>query len=385
MPAPPSALAQAIANNDAFRAAIVGSAMPMQQPLATRQISGTVTSANNIITIAPKLTGLWVGFLVEVNCTVDNAGAGAATRTAMGALNIVKRFQFVDLQNQTRINTNGFHLGLTNSLKMGRGYGQNVAPNLPFTSTGWTVQSLASAVAAGMSESARVFYWVPVAYSWNDLRGAIFGQVINATSQLQITLNDAAGHAAGADSLFAVAGGLNTTVTLEDVTVRVWQCYYDQLPRANGIPLLPVVDLSTMYMLQDTTFGDIIANQDNTFPFANFRTYLSSLMVYNEGGVNLNFGSDVTYWALQYANLTRQFEFDPQSMALFHENQVGYQPPPATYYFDHRAYPISTANYGNAELVVQPSTASAGTYVAAGYEMFAQQQMIVAASSLPQT
>lgn len=377
----------ALAANDKIRRAILSSAMPRIQQLPAQTVSGTVTASNNNIVFNPTMTGLLTGFLVEVNGTVENLGAGAGTRTQFGALNTVARFQFVDLDNFTRINTTGFHIGLLNSAKMGSWAGGAIAPNLPYNAGNiFNVNSLEASIdaAGGANDerAVRIFYWVPVAYSQTDLRGSIFSQIVNAQMQLQIQLNATPG-TAPTDELNAIYKGANTNCILKNVTVQVSQFYYDQLPRGANGPALPLVDMSTKYLLNDTTQTGLIANQDNVSPYANFRTYLSTIAIYDNAGT-FNTGSDVDYWALQYANGLRQFQVEPETVALFARNQMGFDFPNATYLFDHRAYPISTANYGNCELVLRPSAVTNGAYLVLLYEMFAQANSIVAASSIPQ-
>lgn len=374
-------LQAAIAQNYANRRAIVENCMPMFQPLQTQQISGTVTSSNNVLTFSPRLTGLLIGFLIEVNATVNNAGAATANRTNFGAANVLSRVQFTDLQNQTRVNTNGAHLAMLNSVKNTRGYGGAVAPNLPFNvGNVWTVQSLASTIAQNATPALRMFYYVPVAYSSQDLTGAIYAQVINATMQLQLTINVAPGVAA-TDPIWAIYSGATAagSITLSNVSVTVTQVYYNQ-PTA-----LPMVDISRSYLIQDTIANAaIVANQDISIPYSNFRTYFSTFAVFDNAGT-FNTGSDVNYWALQYANLLRQWQMNPETCALQTRNAVGYDMPPGLYYFDHRSFPISTANYGNCELVLNAASVTAGAFVGTWYEMVAQENTIITASSLPST
>lgn len=372
-------LAAAIGQNANNRRAIVDNCMPMMQPLQTQSIAGTVTSSNNVLTFQPRLTGLLLGFLIEVNATVNNSGAATANRTNGGAANVLSRIQFTDLSNQTRVNTNGYHLALLNSIKNTRGYGGAVAPNLPFNvGNVWTVNSLASTIAQNATPALRQFYYVPIAYSPQDLTGAIFAQVINATMQLQLTINVAPGVVAG-DPLFAIfsAATATTSITLSAVSITVTTFYYNQ-PTT-----LPLVDISRSYLIQDTVANNtIVANQDTNIPYANFRTYFSTFLVYDNAGV-FNTGSDVTYIALQYANLLRQFQLNPETVALLTRNAVGFDMPPGIYYTDHRSFPISTANYGNCEMVINASAVTSGAFVGMWYEMVAQENSIITASSLP--
>lgn len=374
---------QAIAQNGPNRRAITDNAMPMMQPLQTQQINGTVTAANNVLTFNPRLTGLLLGFLVEVNATLNNAGAATANRTNGGAMNIISRFVFTDLNNYTRINTNGYHLGLLNSIKNTRGFGGAVTPNLP-SAVGnvYNVNTLAATIPTGTA-ALRQFFYVPVAYSPQDLTGAIYAQVVNATMQLQLTINAAPGVAA-TDPLFAIYSGatLITSITTQNVTVTVTTFYYNTATPNGGAYPLPAVDLSRSYLIQDQVANLIIvANQDNPAPYANARTYFSTFGVYDNAGV-FNLGTDITYWKLQYANLLAQWQLNPQTVALLTRNAVGFDMPGGVYYFDHRQFPISTASWGNCELVINPSAVTAGAFLGTWYEMVAQENTIIQASSL---
>lgn len=379
----PQEVQQIISNNGRARLAITQNAMPMMQPLQTLSISGTVTTSNNQLTFQPRLTGLIIGFLVEVNCTVNNAGAATANRTNGGALNVLSRIAFTDLNNYTRVNTNGYHLGLLNSIKNTRGYGGAVAPNLPFNvGNVWTVNSLASTIANGATPSLRQFFYVPVAYSPQDLTGAIYAQVVNATMQLQLTLNAAPGVTTG-DPLFAIYSGATATssITLSNATVTVTTLYYNtatpkgQLPRA-------LLDESRAYLIQDQVANlTLVANSDCTAGYANARTYYSTFAVYDNNGT-FNTGSDMTYLKLQYANLLAQWQLNPQTIALLTRNAVGFDMPPGVYYLDHRNYPISTAAWGNCELAVNPSSVTTGAFLGTWYEMVGQENSIIQASSL---
>jgi hypothetical protein len=380
----PQEVQSAIQNNMRNRLAVVQNAMPMMQPLQTQTISA-LNSSNNVLTFQPRLTGLIVGFLVEVNGTYTNAGANVGNRTNGGALNSVSRIAFTDLNNYTRVNTNGYHLGLLNNVKNTRGFGGAVAPNLPYNvGNVWNVNSLPATIAAsGGTAALRQFFYVPVAYSAQDLTGAVNAQVVNATMQLQITLNAAPG-AVATDPLFKVYNGLvaASDLTMSNISVSVTTLYYNTAtPRGGNFPL-PMVDLSRAYLVQDQVANlTVVANQDCAAPFANARTYYSTFAVYDNNGV-FNTGSDMTYLKLQYANLLAQWQLNPQTVALLTRNAVGFDMPPGIYYIDHRSYPISTQSWGNAELDINPSSVTAGAFLGTWYEMVANENTIIQASSL---
>lgn len=377
------AIRQAKAQNLANRAAVLEVAMPLRLPLPAQTLSAAqIAAGQNQMQFQPNLTGLLVGFLVQVSGTIANTGGSQATRTNLGAANAVDRFQFVDPNNVTRHNSKGYHFALNNSMKAGQGFGGAYANNLPMNMGNvYTVQSLASTVAATNGTAAlNMFYYVPVAYSPTDLRGAIMLQLINATTQLTVNLNMTPGYTTG-DPLNAIAGGASTVVAWSgNVTVQVTQILYDQLPTQSGQYILPMDDLAHQYMLQDSTYPTPTANVDNTYSYANEREYLSTLTCYDNAGV-FNTGSDVNYYGLQYANSLMQWKQNPATIALYVRQQMLGDLPPGFYGFDHRDFTINTANFGNCALVFNPAAVTAGATHWIGWEMFGRSATILQASS----
>jgi len=116
--------------------------------------------------------------------------------------------------------------------------------------------------------------------------------------------------------------------------------------------------------------------------FSNARTYLSSTFIY-DNGTALNAGTDITSWRLEYSNALRQWDVNPQMAALLSRQIMGSDVPAGYYHFSHRDWPIDTANYGAAQIVMVPSTVNTGAVVRAAYEMIANNGAVIGASSLP--
>jgi hypothetical protein len=214
--------------------------------------------------------------------------------------------------------------------------------------------------------------------------------------QLQLTLNQLAavgGTQAAMDQahntaayIASAAGASNGT--LGNVTITVYQHYLDQLPMSNNGPILPMLDLQTIYELKNTTMTGVTVNQDYTVPYANFRTFLSTIAIFDNGdetdeGLG---GSDVNYWALRSANFTDIFKMSPEETALLGRLTLGVDlPGGSTYYFNHRSKPINTIQYGNMELVLNASSLGANSLarIFVGYEDFAMINVVSGAGSLP--
>ena len=359
------------------RQAVLANALEMTQVIDTRSIDPALTPTINIPT---RNVGLIKGFIVEITGSIK-AGAGTLTRSPFGTLNAVSQFSFTDLNNNQRILTSGRHLGLLNSARQGFGFGGVYTPNLP-NSMGnvYDVQSGPATIATGVTSAISQIYYVPLAYSGDDLRGAIYAGVVNATMNLSITPNPTPCVAAG-DTLNAMYSG--TTGNWEGpVTITVYQVYLDQLPMGKGGPILPALDLNTIYDLKTTSVSGMSAGQDFAYPFANYREYLSAFGTYDQNGTYAP-GTDLNYWALQAANFTNIWKFSPKIAALKARQTFMCDLPAGSYYFDFRGRPLLTNQYGNLELVMNPKTAAAQSQLVVMTEAFGQINQIVGAGSLP--
>lgn len=365
------------ANAAARNAILVQSVERVQNIFST-----TVNAANqNVLNIAPRNVGLIKGFIVRVDVNVTNGATNAANLTKFGPANALSQIVFTDLQNNTRIQTSGLHMHLLNTAKALRPFGLVNAFNASPIAYGnnWSVMSAPATLAANAAGVVTMYYYVPLAYSAQDLRGAVYAGVVNATMNLQLTINTAAFAATG-DATLAMYSG--NTGTVGNVTVNIYQHYLDQLPVGQNGPLLPLMDLATFYDLKQVVVNSITANQDYPIPYANYRSFLSTYFIYDNGGV-LNNGTDLNYIALQSANFTQLFKLTPNELALFSRLKFGADFPSGTYYVDHRNKPINTNQYGNMELVLNASSAATTAQVIVGYEAFGQVALMNQAGSLP--
>ena len=351
---------------------------------------------NGPITLPPRYVGLTKGFWVQVVATFTNTDKAAATLnlTNFGPANILSQLKFTDLNNNDRVQTAGWHVALVNAVKSRRPYGSAIITGAtPGTgNTGYdtpigfgsnfNVISAPASIAATKSGTVTMWYWLPLAYSESDFRGAIYLNVVNATAQISLTLNPTPIAVAGTDDTLAVYN-TSSTATFDSVTVTVFQSYLDQLPVGqNRQPVLPMLDLSTIYELKQTAVTAVVPGQDFPIQYANFRDFLSTIAVYFNGTARVA-GGDINYWALQAANFTSIWKIPPSLIALRTRNHLSTDMPLGTYYFGSRQKPISTTQYGNQELVLNAITAGAGNYVLVGYEDFALVNALTMAGSLP--
>lgn len=364
--------------NAAARALVLANSVERVQQV----YSNTVNAANqNVINIAPRNVGLIKGFLVKISAALTNGATNTATLTKLGPANILSQIVFTDLQNNTRIQTSGWHMHLLNTAKIDKPFGipfQSVSPPIAYGNN-YSDITAAGTIAGGGNTTIQMYYYVPLAYSATDLRGAVYASVVNATMNLQLTINTAAFVNSG-DATLAVYSG--NTGSVGNVTITVYQVYLDQLPQTDAGPVLPVMDLQTFYDIKNTSVNGLTVTQDFPIPYANYRSFLSTFFIYDNGGT-LNAGTDLNYIALQSANFTKLYQTTPLELALLAQNKIGADYPTGVYYMDHRNKPINTNQYGNMELVLNPSTVNANAQVLVGYEAFGQIALMNQAGSLP--
>lgn len=369
--------------NLAIRAHVLDRAQPMMQQIFSSTFTTSLLGRQINIPIQP--VGLVQRLLVKIEATFARSAAETLTLTPFGPANILSQIVLNDLSNNNRINTTGWHLHMLATAKRQMAYAAamvtdtavDIGSNFPVA---YAPQNFGSG-----TQTLRQYYEVPLSYGDMDLRGAIYAGVVNASMTLQLTLNNTFCQTSTGDPTLAVYQSNGTDLAaLSSVTITVYQVYLDQLPMTAGGPLLPPQDMATAYLIQNTVASGAVVNQDLGIPFANFRRFMSTFLIYNNAGV-LNPGSDINYFSLQSANYTNIWKIDPITAALAARNIFGDDPPAGCYYFDHRRKPIETVQYGNMQINLNPSAVTAGASVLVGYEMFALINLLTNAGSLYNT
>ncbi len=365
-------------SNMLARNMVLGSAVDMTQKIFSTTFSPT---SQSVLNITPRNVGLIKGFYVIVDATIENTGVtDNLVRTSFGPSNVLSQVTFNDLNNNVRIQDAGWHLNLINTVKrrhvMGAAY-TNDSP-VDFGSN-YDVISAPATIAPSSTGAVKMIYYIPLAYNDDDLRGSVYAGVVNATMNLQLTLNTSPVVASG-DATLALYSG-NTGGYSGNVTVTVYQNYLDQLPMGKQGPLLPALDLATIYELKNTALTGLSVGQDFPVPYANFRDFISTSFVFDNGGT-LNAGSDINYIALQSANYTNMWKIEPRLAALWTRNEILDDTPAGVYYFSHRRRPLATIQYGNLEMIINPSTVNSGAVALVGFEAFSLVNQITSAGSL---
>jgi hypothetical protein len=377
------------------RNAVLSQAVEMTQQIYSNSFA---SGAGTQLLINPRNVGLIKRFIIIVSGAVkETGGAADGVVSPLGWSNILSQITFTDLNNNIRVQTGGWHLSALATCRHRKpyagalveaSYSDSTAPVLDDVvqryGNNFPVIVAPQSIPKGTAGNKfRVMYDLPLAYSDDDLRGALYANVVNAVMQIGLTVNPNPFVAAGTDNTFAVTDG-GTVAFDGNITVTIYQVYLDQLPVGKQGVVLPILDLSTVYELKSTLFTAIVAANDFPIPYANFRDFLSTFAVFNSTGIDTNpgDGSDINYWALQSANFTNLWKLDPLTAAFNTRQIVGTDMPNAMYYFSHRRKPISTTQYGNMELILNASAAAAGAYVTVGWEDFALVNTLTQAGSL---
>lgn len=359
--------------------------------------SGSLTpnGSNNTITVPMRAVGLARGFIVKVTASFTNTAANAAKFTNIGAANLISNFTLTDLDNYQRINTTGWAINALNTAKEMWPFGAallSTAIDSPvsYGNNLGVIKGTVPAISSGTAGAITMYYYVPLAYAKKDLRGALFTGVTNATGYLSFTFNPTPYVAATGDPTLAVytdnVSGSAAVIVQGACTYNVYQCYIDQLPKytqgpAAGAPILPPLSIRTQYRLFNTSLFGATANQDFPIPFTNFQDFLSATIIYDQAGT-LNPGTDISAFKLLAANTLQFFNVDALTQGLRQRIRIKTDFPTGMYQFDFRDAPISTNQAGNIQLIVNPTSAAAGTIVLVSWESFARVDTVLGAQSL---
>lgn len=399
--AAPSGQGNPIAQNAAARSLIlrggmVGNAyqppaIDMWQPLNPQLPSSP--GPGSVLNFYIRNVGLVKRLIVRVQATVT-AGAtstqyltGQTSHTGFGLANLFSQVVFNDLGNNQRINTQGWHLTAVSSAKRRKVFGSAVTTDTPlgYGNINTRIMYAASTVNANGNTEIDFFMEIPFVKNDTDLRGAIYADITQATALVQLTLNPNMFVSSTADPSLAVyQSGGSDLASLSNFKMQVYQNYLDQLPRINGVPILPELDIGTAYLLNNTVSGLPVANQLNGAAFVNARTYESVAFFYdNNATLNIN-GSDLNAIQLTSANFTNILDLDPKMAAFMGRNVLQDDFPNGMYYLDFRHRPIDTNQYGNMNLIINPSSVGgSGAFFGYGWEAFGIIGLVNQGGSLP--
>lgn len=360
-------------------------AIDMWQPQNPNLASGI--GPGSVLTFQLRNVGLVKRLIIRFTATVTAGATSTQNLSKLGLANFISNVIFTDLGNNQRINTTGWHLTAVSSAKRRKVFGAAYTSDTPlgYGNNNNRVMFAPTSIAANGNSEIDFQLEIPFVKNDIDLRGAVYASVTQATMQVQVTLNPNMFVSSTSDPTLAMYQSAGSDLaSLSAVKVNYWQNYLDGLPKVNGVPILPNLDVGTGYLLYNTSSGLPVANQDNSFPYVNQRTYESSIMIYdNNGTLNVN-GSDINYIKLTSANMTDIMNVDGKMYGLMGRNVIMDDFPCAMYYLDHRHRPIDTNQYGNMQLTLNPSSVGgSGAVILYGFEAFGIIGLVNQGGSIP--
>jgi hypothetical protein len=343
----------------------------------------------SVLTFYLRNVGLVKRLWIRFKATVTAGASSTQTLTPIGLANLVSNVTFFDLGNNQRINTTGWHLTALASAKRRRIFGAAYTTDTPLgmSNVNNRIMYAPTTISANGNSEIDFVLEIPFVKNDQDLRGAIMADVTQATMQVQITLNPNMFVSSTADPTLAMyQSGGSDLASLSNLSVQMYQNYLDMLPRnpQSGAPILPALDIGTAYLLNSTSSGLPVANQDNGVAFINARSYESVFFVYdNNGTLNVN-GTDLNYVALQSANLTNILNLDGRALGMMCRTFLGADFPKGMYYLDFRGRPVDTNQFGNMQLVINPASVGGSSAVfLMGWEAFGVIGLVNQGGSLP--
>lgn len=334
-----------------------------------------------VVNVPIQNVGLNTKFIVDVSTVVTNPAAGSTlTRGSMGAFSTFSSIQYTDPTTNQRISTFGGHLAAVTTRRHRRVPGAAVTTDSP-TGFGAVLAPIAApaTIAANAAGTVSCVYEVPLSLGRDSLKGSVFLGAVFATNSLQLTFNPNFAQNAANPSLSVYTGASNANPPTYSTTITVWQEYWEQFPLNLLEALSP--DLSTIYEIKNTSFFPIQVNANNFLRFVNLRQFLSTMVMFDNGGT-LNAGTDILNFTLLSANQTIEWLRTPRLHSYLTRNHFGDDFPAGFYMFDFSQAPIITAAEGNTVLTVNPNVVNANAVMNVGWEDLAISQVLSSASSL---
>jgi len=316
------------------------------------------------------LTSLDIDVVAEITITA------AATPSAWGPYNFIRNITFNDYTNQARVNVSHRALQMILSARHMRaiGFGNNTRlTDLAVANNAVApIIQLPTAIVAPVANNFRVSAHIPIAYDpANNLKGAIFSQIVSGDQILQVQL-PTAGQVFGATDDAVYTAGVGAVA---GIFVDIWQNYIQPV-NLGAQPILPLQDLITVYELatQGQSSSDIAVGAVKYINYPNAREVLSAVLGYNNGtagaGNALTYAADISALSIQLNANTTLREYLGLDLLEKQRHMFGSDLPPGYYYLDSRRVRINTVLYGQVQILLTPSIVTAAAYTEATFESF---------------
>lgn len=368
---------QALANQQAMAANLQARQYLLSQAFEVKQQVDSQTfvpSSRNVYDVNGTNVGIVKGFVLKVKARIKNNGARDMDITNFGIANLLKQVTYYDPNNQRHIETTGWHIALVNTIKGQKPFGSSTPTDSPIQYGDlYDIIEAPQVLAVGATANVTMHYWIPLAYSDTDLSGAVFANVAQSKQRLRLEFatNATAFVTNDENGLEAIYQGQSAPdCTIEEMTYTCYQHYLDQLPMNNGQYIVPSIDLSTVYLLENTVQAGLTPNADFAVQYGNLYRYLSTIAIFDNGGELMFNGEDVNYLAQRTANFSDYRKASPDTWNLETRKLIGTDLPLSVYLAETRQRPIYTLQTGNQTFVLNPKIVNPNARLIMAYESF---------------
>lgn len=368
---------QARIANMLARNAITQSAVKQILPVANASIPLTGGAlSQTAVQLQPTPVGFQLGFWLGIKANITNTSGGVLTRTPFGGSNLLQNATYFDLGNTPRTNASGKMLEMLMTQKQGQPFGATVTPDESYGVGfgNWDIYKVPATIASAATADVKFWFYIPLAYSDFDLRGAVFGNIAQAMQRLNLTFPTSAQMIASnvespVDAVYQSASATKT-ITINSWSYEVYlHTYGAGLPMRDGQYIAPLNDLGTVYALNETSVTGLTVGQQLSVPFPNSWEYISLTSVFANGNQQ-NAGTDVTDIETKTASGISWGALTPDIHALTTSLRIKAHPPAGMYFDSYHQKSVKVAEYGAMTWNLRPKVVNTGANVRIAYEFF---------------
>lgn len=358
--------------NAAMRQLLLGSS-----PLVHKKVGSFSGSAGGNTRIKLINVGLVTRLFARVTASIT-IGTATATVGPKGFAALMNRIKLIEFDGTDRINVSGHQLFQRNSLratKMGM-YGQaNVYSDGPtaLESPAVIVAPIDNpAIPTSVGTTNLVgFIEIPVCKDIDkgDLRGMIMAQT--SVGEYALSIDWASSIYGNGDDSKVYNGAATTTVTINSITVDLWQEYFLPQQVGNVVPI-PQLDTLMVYELNGgiTSSDNLATGAEKLISVPNVRQVHGIYFDYlNNGVLGGSSGNSLSQFRLIVNGNNVLREYDHGMMVMEQRRKLGTDFTKGVYFFDFSMNPLQTNLYGSTQIGLTPGgTVTAGASVNYMYE-----------------
>ncbi len=388
-----AAATQTLSNSDA-RLLFLNSAIRKSQFISPAQ---TPSLGSTLTFVLPK-AGVGRGILLTVSLPISIVST-AQIPSAKNVFSIFNNIRLTDYSGVDRVNSSGWGLYLLSILKKDDGWepssgypyslpgAQNttspyVAATMPFgvagmyspqSSTGGGANTFSAtnrwSIPTAIANPTSVVFslWIPIAFGWNDPRGALLLNVPNGQVQLQLTMNSVLTASSGVDQLYTTASGTVALASPSTSNVVATVYYWDPIAvpgvptneYPGGIPI-PYQDLQLVHEVRSFTDPTgFAASTEKQYVLTTGRDYYRVISSIVENGTfNSSHVSRIRF--IYDGNTATYDEYTAAHQARV-QMETGRELPEGVFYYDFSKRPFDSNSYGQLAIGTTVSSSFSNT------------------------